>query len=359
VGIFEDGVPPEFRLYATANGRPLPPEQLRATIDLHRVTGIEGGLDETFRFTARDGYLVSASEVHEPHSFDVRVRLESGGRNHEWEFASPEARVEMDAEVASAAGLVTAAAGPGRIADQLLLYGRIVPDAERVRQVRARFPGPVRSVAVRAGDTVRAGQTLATVESNESLQTYAVTSPIAGLVTLRNANGGERAADDVLFEIVDYSSVWAELAVFPRDRPRLAIGKHADVRAAEGAVRGTGEVRFLSPTGAGSSSFSARVVLDNADRQWTPGQFIEAEVAVAEHEVPLAVPTGALQRLRDRDVVFVNEGTVYQALPVTPGRRDSASVEILEGLMPGARVVTGNSYLVKADIEKSGASHDH
>ena len=33
--------------------------------------------------------------------------------------------------------------------------------------------------------------------------------------------------------------------------------------------------------------------------------------------------------------------------------------EVLEGLNPGDRYVVENSYLLKADLEKSGASHDH
>ena len=49
----------------------------------------------------------------------------------------------------------------------------------------------------------------------------------------------------------------------------------------------------------------------------------------------------------------------YEARPVTLGRRDSEWVEIEQGLAPGARYVTANSYLIKADIEKSGAAHDH
>jgi len=32
---------------------------------------------------------------------------------------------------------------------------------------------------------------------------------------------------------------------------------------------------------------------------------------------------------------------------------------VLGGLEPGTTFVTENSYLIKADIEKSGASHDH
>jgi membrane fusion protein, heavy metal efflux system len=361
VSIFEDGVPPEFRLYVSRAGVPVPVQELRATIDLHRVTGIAGGVTDRHVFTPREDHLVSAQEVYEPHSFDVTVHLEHQGKSYDWKYAAPEGRVEMDTAVAAAAGISMTKAGPGTIADQLLLYGRIVPDAERLRQVRARFPGPVRSVAVRTGDRVQAGQVLAIVESNESLQTYSVTAPISGQITARNVNAGENAGEDPLFEIADFSSVWAEVSVFQRDRSRLAVGQSVDVRAAEGDLRSTGAIRLLSPAGAGAgpSAVVARVVLDNAQGSWTPGQFIEAQVAVAKHASPLVVPLGALQRFRDWDVVFASEGSTFQALPVRLGRRDGSHVEVLAGLAAGARIVTGNSYVVKADIEKSGASHDH
>jgi membrane fusion protein, heavy metal efflux system len=361
VSIFEEGVPPEFRLYVTRGGKPVPPDQVRATVELHRVTGIDGGATDRHTFTAREDYLVGAQEVYEPHSFDVSVRLEHAGSTYDWKYESPEGRVVMDPGVATAAGIVTARAGPGTILDQLSLYGRIVPDAERMRQVRARFPGPVRSVTVRTGESVRAGQVLATVESNESLQTYAVTAPISGQITARHVNAGENASEEPLFEIADFSSVWAEVSVFQRDRARLSVGQSVDVRAAEGDLRGTGTIRLIAPSGeaTGSPTVNARVVLDNPQGRWTPGQFIEAHVAVAKHTSPLVVPLAALQRFRDWDVVFVNEDSTYQALPVKLGRRDGSHVEVLEGLLKGARVVTGNSYLVKADIEKSGASHDH
>jgi membrane fusion protein, heavy metal efflux system len=359
VSIFEDGVPPQFRLYATAGGKPIPPEQLQATVELRRVTGIAGGVVDRHSFAAHDDYLVSAAEVYEPHSFDVSVRLEHAGKTYQWQYASPEARTEMAPAVAAAADLTAASAGPGVIAEQLLLYGRIVPDAERQRLVHARFPGPVRSVAVRVGDSVRAGQELATIESNESLQTYAVTAPSSGVISARHVNVGERAGDGPLLAIADYSAVWAELAVFPRDRLRLGVGQSVQVRSAEGPLRGAGSIRQLVPATSGSSTALVRVALDNRGGQWAPGQFVEGQVAVASHRVPLIVPLTSLQRVRDWDVVFVKEGEIYQALPVMLGRRDSDSVEILEGLSPGALVVTGNSYLVKADIEKSGATHDH
>jgi cobalt-zinc-cadmium efflux system membrane fusion protein len=104
---------------------------------------------------------------------------------------------------------------------------------------------------------------------------------------------------------------------------------------------------------------TARVVIDNADGRWTPGQFIEGQVTVAETAVDLAVPLSALQTFREFDVVFARFGETYEVRMLELGRRDAERVEVLGGLMPGTEYVAENSYLVKADIEKSGASHDH
>ena len=104
---------------------------------------------------------------------------------------------------------------------------------------------------------------------------------------------------------------------------------------------------------------TARVVLDNGDGVWTPGQFVEARVTIAETPVALAVPQSALQQFRDFTVVFAQVDDTYEVRMLELGRRDGEWVEVLGGLAPGTRYVTQNSYLIKADIEKSGASHDH
>ena len=58
-------------------------------------------------------------------------------------------------------------------------------------------------------------------------------------------------------------------------------------------------------------------------------------------------------------MVFVRFGDDYEIRPLELGRRDGVNVEVLGGLKAGDPVVVEQSYLVKADIEKSGASHDH
>ena len=76
-------------------------------------------------------------------------------------------------------------------------------------------------------------------------------------------------------------------------------------------------------------------------------------------EAALRVPLGALQRMEGRDVVFVRRGDTYAAAPVTLGVRDGAFVEVKNGLSSGDEVVVEQSFLVKADIAKAGAKHEH
>jgi cobalt-zinc-cadmium efflux system membrane fusion protein len=355
LAIFESGVEPEFHAWATDGGEPVAPRDVSLTVELARL----GGAVDRIDFTPQAEYLRGTQVVHEPHSFDVTVVARHEGREHRFEYESYEGRTTIAAEVARDAGIGTATAGPGSIRDELVLYGAIGPDTTRVRQVHARFPGLIRSVARNVGDTVRSGEALATIESNESLQTYAVTAPIAGTITERHAAPGEQTDAESLFEIADFSSVWAELDVFSRDRPRLREGMPVAISTDNG-LTAEGEIAYLAPVGnRASQSLTARVVLDNADGRWTPGQFVEGRVTIAITPVALAVPLSALQRFRELDVVFAQVGETYEVRMLTLGRRDARFVEVLAGLTPGTTYVIDNSYLIKADIEKAGASHDH
>jgi cobalt-zinc-cadmium efflux system membrane fusion protein len=104
---------------------------------------------------------------------------------------------------------------------------------------------------------------------------------------------------------------------------------------------------------------TARAAIPNRGGQWPPGLFIKGNVVLSEFRVPVAVKPEALQTFRDWDVVFVNVGETFEARPLELGRRDGNWVEVLSGLRPGEKYATRNSYVIKADIGKAGASHDH
>ncbi len=267
--------------------------------------------------------------------------------------------VKLSAQQIQAASIELAEAGAGTIREQLSLYGVTAPNAERVREVTARFPGAIRSVSKRVGDPVRQGETLATVESNESLRTYAVTSPLTGVVTARDANPGEQTGDQPLFTVADLATVWVEVSLFPRDRAQVRVGQPVRVRSSDTGQGAEGQVTYVAPFGSASSqTLTARVLLDNKDGRWAPGLYVSADVTLAEIVVPVAIRNEALQTLDERSVVFLAIPDGFRAQPVRIGRSDAELTEILDGLKAGDRYVTRNSFILKADLGKGTAEHE-
>lgn len=264
-------------------------------------------------------------------------------------------------EIARRSGIVAAAAGPGTVADEHDVQGLITPLEGRVARITARYPGPVRSLRANIGDPVKAGQTLATIDSNLSLTTYSIAAPISGVVLARNASVGEVAVEGTpLFEIADLSTLWVDLHVFGADASHLRPGLPVTVmRMGEDTGVDTVIDRILPGTATASQSTVARASIKNPDGLWRPGSAVHARVTVEQQPVALAVPLTALQRMDEGDVVFVREGERYSARAVRLGRRDAQRVEVLSGLKAGEQVVVAQSFLIKADIEKSGASHEH
>lgn len=289
---------------------------------------------------------------------DEEGRDEEHDEEHDEEAAA--GPIRLTPEQIQTAAITVTAAGPATIRERLPLYGVIAPNAERVRDITPRFPGVIRSVSKRLGDPVRQGETLGTVESNESLQTYALPSPLTGVVTARNANPGEQTGERALFTVADLSTVWVEVALFPRDRSRVQVGQSVRVRSGETGEAADGKVVYVAPFGSASNqTLTARVLLDNADGRWAPGLYVTVDVTLAESAVPVAVRNEALQILDGRTVVFAEGPEGFQPLTVETGRSDSEATEIVKGLKPGDRYVVGNSFILKAELGKGEAEHEH
>lgn len=355
LAIFETGVPPEFRVWVTKAGAPVSPVDVKLDITLTRL----GDVKDEIGFVQQDDFLRGDTVIYEPHSFVVSIEALYQNKTHRWQYDNFEGRTRIGADVADAFGLETEIAGPGVIEETITAYGRIVPDSERVRAVSARFDGVIDAVGVSVGEAVKQGQILASVESNESLRSYKIVAPIDGVVTERAGNPGEQTNGRRLFTIMDTSSVWAELAVFPLDRGRVLSGAPVTLQVPSGDAKHEGVVSLLNAVTESNQSVLARVVLDNTERTFVPGMYVTGDIQIAEHSVPLAVKRDGLQSFRDFTVVYAQIGDEYEVRMLELGRQDGEWMEVLGGLEPGTRYVTTNSYLIKADVEKSGASHDH
>lgn len=267
---------------------------------------------------------------------------------------------KISAQDAAEAGVRVSPAGPGEISDAHEVQGLVTPVDGAIARVMARFPGPVRALRVNVGDHVRAGQPLATIESNLSLTTYTVTAPISGVVLSRDAAVGTVAGEGTaLYEIANLSDLWVDLHVFGRDAQHLRVGSPVVVTRMSDSVTAESQIeRILPSTATASQSTVARARLRNLDGLWRPGSAVKARVIVDRARANLAVPLSALQTSGDDEVVYVQTGETYHTRPVKTGRRDADTVEIVAGLKAGERVVVQQSYLIKADMEKSTAEEE-
>jgi cobalt-zinc-cadmium efflux system membrane fusion protein len=87
--------------------------------------------------------------------------------------------------------------------------------------------------------------------------------------------------------------------------------------------------------------------------------FVTGDLVVGKKEVPVAVRQEGIQTFGQWQVVFAKFGDTYEIRPLELGVTNSEWTEVTSGLTAGTEYVTKNSFTIKADILKHGATHDH
>lgn len=265
-----------------------------------------------------------------------------------------------DAKLA-AAGIELEKAGPSVLHDVLLLNGILQPNQETLVQVTPRFPGVVREVHKRIGNLVQKGDLLAKIESNQSLTVYDLVAPLAGTVIDRQVALGEHVGEQKsAFTIADLTSAWVDFSIYRRDLNRVRVGDAVRVDVEDGGKNIETKISYIAPVGnSDTQSALARAVVSNLDNRLRPGLFVTGRVLLTAKPVNIAVKASALQTVENRTVVFVRSGEKFEAREVEIGDRDPEHVEITFGLLEGDLYAAKNSFVVKAELGKGAASHDH
>ena len=296
------------------------------------------------------------SVSHDEHDHDNHGHKDEHGHDeHE------EGKTEIEPEHAKQAGVVLSKAQGGTISQNISLTGQIILNSNRSADVKARFTGAVKSVKVKLGQKVTKGQVLARVESNESLQVFNVKAPISGTILKRNTNIGNLTSDEPMFKIVDLSKVWAKFHIFPKDTNQIKEGQSVIVHTlGNDEKEAASTIKMLLPTSdALSQTYVAIVELDNENGDWRPGMTVEGDVSISQENASIIVPTSAIQTMEDQKVVFIESNNSYEARPVKTGKIDNETIEIVSGLDEGESYVSQGSFIIKADILKAGAAHEH
>jgi len=436
VSIYERGVPPHFRVYLYENGKSVNPDEVKLTIELHRL----GGRVDVIGFRREGDYLRGDEVVEEPHSFDIKVVAERKGRAFRWEYAQVEGRVELTPDAVKSLGIVAETAGPARLKRILELPGEVALNSDKVAHVVPRLTGVVTDVRANLGDRVRRGDVIAVLDSREladlrseyvtalkrvelaratfereetlwkkrispeqdylvsrqalaeaeikaqaaiekllalrlsradverlstepvrALARYEVLAPFDGTVIEKHIAVGEAIKEDAtIFVIADLSTVRVEVTIYAKDLKAVKEGQMVAARSDVTGSQATGRLIYVGPlVGEQTRSAKAHVLIPNPDGRWRPGLFVTVHLIEEEATVPVAVRADAIQQFRDWDVVFIQVGNLFEVRPVKLGRRDRERVEVVAGLSAGDRYVSKSSYILKAELEKAGATHEH
>lgn len=354
--VFEDGVPPMFRVFPTLDGKPLDPAKVDLTVSLRRLDGEVN----VFKFKPVADRLDGQGTVVEPHSFDFEVVAVVDGKRHVWKYANPEGQTRIPADVAKSNGVVIETAGPATIGDMRELFGTVQLATTARSEIRGQFPGRIVSVTKAVGDRVRRGELLARIESSESLQVYPVYSTVSGVIAERNGNPGDVTFDRPLYVITDPAQTTVVFNIFPKDLATIQPGTRIEIETMDGQPVAASALGDYLPDGnAAAGTALMRASLPNPGGRYRPGMALRGRVTVNAVQVPLAVRTEALQPFRDFTVVYANFGDAYEVRMLELGRKSPEWTEVLGGLKPGTRYAAKGAFLIRADVEKSGASHDH
>ncbi len=207
-------------------------------------------------------------------------------------------------------------------------------------------------------------------ETRRIAPTLVIRAPLSGQVVELHATLGELVSpeEEALLVLADLTKVWV-LADVPEHRlHELSPGSPAQVLLG-GAHdhRCEGRVTFIAPA-VDPATRSVQVRIETSDHhpELKPGVFAQVEIAARRAEdrgeAVLAIEEEALQSVDGESVVFVpvagEEGT-FEKRAIRVGKRVGRLVPVLDGLAEGEAYVTSGGFILKAELGKRTAKHEH
>ncbi len=216
-------------------------------------------------------------------------------------------------------------------------------------------------------DEASAGQKLAAgAGPRANVAGLPLVAPLDGTVVEKHVTIGEILAPNTqAFTIADLSRLWVWSTAHSRDLGRIQRGQRAYIRTDGMPEPIHGRVDYVEAMlGERTRTARARIVIETPAPGWRPGMFVTAELVVGQIDAPVVVREEAIQRLGDHPVIFVEEDGRFEARPVELGRagRDDGGrlVRAVDaGLRAGEPYVAKNAFILKAELGKGSAGHEH
>ena len=324
------------------------------------------------------------------------------------EASDPNAR-QLSEEAAALADVQTSKVSRQNPVKQVRLYGKIVPDERSLQSQTAHVSGRIESLNVDfTGETVRAGQTLATLYSpelftaqqelleairmgqpqliqaaREKLYLWKMTdaqiaaieksgsiSPVveiksntSGIVLSKRVSQGDYVSQGaILFDVANLTKVWALFDAFEMDLPFLSKGDPVEftLQALPGK-KFSGKISFIDPIlNTTTRTAKVRVEVPNASLELKPEMYATANVSapLRNYKNEIVVPQTAVLWTGKRAIVYVKQPDTntpaFLMREVELGPSLGNSYVILNGLREGEEIVTNGVFAIDASAQLEG-----
>ncbi|MET3135863.1 membrane fusion protein (multidrug efflux system) [Undibacterium sp. GrIS 1.2] len=259
---------------------------------------------------------------------------------------------EYDAKLEQARGALKAAQGQLDIAKQTRDNNKALLDKNFISANA--FDNGVNQYAIAAANVDSAKGALSVAQ--KALADTIVKSPIAGLVSVRSVQPGEKVSpDNRLLDIVDLRVLEMEAAVPSQDIASIKLGQQVTLKVEGINTAIVGKVTRINPAvQSGSRSIMTYIQVANTDGQVKAGVFAEAQLALDKKSDVMTIPQTAVQYDANKAFVYAIENNVLQQKNVTLGLQGesngTASVEVLSGLTKDAQIVKANLGSLRSGV---------
>jgi len=190
-------------------------------------------------------------------------------------------------------------------------------------------------------------------------RTLGVISLISGRVTKADAKLGSYVlAGTELFRVSDPNRIQINASVLAADARRIKPGDTAVIELLGGETVNA-VVRSATPSLDPDSKTATIVLTPQGIGGLTPGQGLRARIKPRDggDNALIALPDEAVQTVEGKEVIFVKTAKGFQSVAVVTGKRSGGRIEIVDGVKPGAVVVTKGAFMLKAELGKGEAEH--
>lgn len=212
------------------------------------------------------------------------------------------------------------------------------------------------------------------LKTGEVFPRHTITAAIGGQVVQREVTLGELVGPDreSIMVIANLTNVWVLADVPEAKLAEIAVGAKAWVKVGSSDSKPLeGQVAFISPmVDMTTRTAEVRIEVATKDLPLKPGMFAQVEIvttgvgaaAGSEPTPMIAVPDVAVQTVEGGPAIFVpveGEPNTFAKRAVTIGKTVGGLVPIYSGLVEGERFVAAGTFILKADLGKGSAAHEH